>query len=437
MFIKVYFYSFIELIYGMKRVLLIMVMVITASAAFAQLSAVGTYTTVNQPADVNSIFIFNPIDDNSEIHYKSNDPNAFIRWFTYLNGIKTPMTNVSVTSSATSIDTYFKPQNNTGYIVNVDGVETSFWVFDYNQYLFSSNTIRVTDGDFPCENVNVNLQGIIPEFSYQSPIGRLLSLPRECTLSYSTLSWAGESWERKDTTINIKVPPMEFQVDVPLTNTGFTLTGDQFAAKLGLLPATVYSDEYQTKAVKCKITTITSARTELNENERPDATSLTGSAPLEIQFFSNPTPNVRSYLWQIYKDGDLILTRTEQNHQYNFTEAGNYKVKLQVSNNFCTDSAFVDISVSESQIMAPNVFTPNGDGKNDEFRVAYKSIVEFQATILNRWGRVLHQWTNPAKGWDGKINGKPAAEGTYFYIITAKGSDGKPYKLKGHINLLR
>ena len=132
-----------------------------------------------------------------------------------------------------------------------------------------------------------------------------------------------------------------------------------------------------------------------------------------------------------------MLTRTTQNHQYTFAESGNYKVKIQVSNVFCADSAFVDVIVSESQIVAPKIFTPNGDGFNDEFRVAYKSIIQFNATIVNRWGRVLFKWTDPAKGWDGKINGKPAPEGTYFYIITAKGSDDKIYPLKGHINLLR
>ena len=251
------------------------------------------------------------------------------------------------------------------------------------------------------------------------------------------MTWRNQSWEKTDTTLNVSVPPLEFSVDAPLTSTGFTLTGDQYAARLGLEPDKMYSDEYQAKAVKCKITTTTAARTELNENERPETTSLVGSAPLDIQFFSNPTPNVKNVVWQIYKDGALVLTRTEQNHQYTFTESGNYNVKLQVSNSFCTDSASLEVKVSESQIVAPKIFTPNNDGFNDEFRVAYKSIVSFQATIVNRWGRVLYKWNDPAKGWDGKIGGKPAPEGTYFYIITAKGSDGKVYPLKGHINLLR
>lgn len=189
--------------------------------------------------------------------------------------------------------------------------------------------------------------------------------------------------------------------------------------------------------IGCKITTETTARDAKNENQRPDATTLDGSAPLEVSFFSNPEGNVQNYLWSIFKDGSLIVTRTERDHQYTFTETGKYKITLQVSNGqqIATDS--VEVSVSESKIAAPNVFTPNGDGVNDEFRVAYTSITEFQGTILNRWGRVVFSWTDPQIGWDGTINGKPAPEGTYFYVIKAKGSDGLPYLLKGHINLLR
>ena len=421
----------------MKRAILLFSMIIITWAAFAQLTAVGKFTTVSHQADVSSIYLFSTIDDKTEIHYKSNKPDAFIRWFTYLNGVKTPLATVSTASNSTSVDTWFKPLNNTGYIVSADGVETSCWVFDYSKYLFASNSFTVSDGETPCEEITVNLHGVIPEFTYQSPLGRILTLSRECKLKYNTLTWNGENWENRDTTMNLKVPPPDFQVEVPLTNTGFTLTGDQFASELDLQPGVIYADEYQTKAVKCKITTITAERSELNENERPESTSLTGSAPLDIQFFGNPTSNVNNFLWQIFKDGTLMLTRTTQNHQYTFAESGNYKVKLQVSNVFCADSAFVDVIVSESQIVAPKIFTPNGDGFNDEFRVAYKSIIQFNATIVNRWGRVLFKWTDPAKGWDGKINGKPAPEGTYFYIITAKGSDDKIYPLKGHINLLR
>jgi gliding motility-associated-like protein len=99
--------------------------------------------------------------------------------------------------------------------------------------------------------------------------------------------------------------------------------------------------------------------------------------------------------------------------------------------------------VVNSLLEVPNVFTPNGDGKNDEFRVSYKSLISFKGQVFNMWGRLLYAWDDPAKGWDGTIGGVPAAEGAYMYVIEAVGADkdqdGKPmkYVYRGDINLLR
>ena len=126
-----------------------------------------------------------------------------------------------------------------------------------------------------------------------------------------------------------------------------------------------------------------------------------------------------------------------------------------MSNDQCqTDSVEITVSVSTSQLVVPNVFTPNGDGRNDEFRVMYRSIVEFECWVYNRWGKLVYHWTDPAKGWDGTINGRPAAEGAYYYVIRAKGADAEAggeyhkvtkkrpaavgvYQLSGDINLIR
>jgi gliding motility-associated-like protein len=111
-------------------------------------------------------------------------------------------------------------------------------------------------------------------------------------------------------------------------------------------------------------------------------------------------------------------------------------------------------------LKVPNVFTPNGDGSNDEFRVVYRSIREYDIRIYNRWGHLVYKSNDPAKGWDGTIHGRPAAESAYFYVIRAMGTDArkdaeymlKPsyqkalkkqefplgvYQLSGSINLLR
>jgi len=121
----------------------------------------------------------------------------------------------------------------------------------------------------------------------------------------------------------------------------------------------------------------------------------------------------------------------------------------------------VSVQISESYLAVPNVFTPNGDGKNDEFRVAYRSLKEFHCWVYNRWGKLVYEWTDPAKGWDGTINGRPAAEGAYYYVIRALGTDAAKnaeysskisytkkklkadesvigiYQMSGDINLLR
>ena len=96
----------------------------------------------------------------------------------------------------------------------------------------------------------------------------------------------------------------------------------------------------------------------------------------------------------------------------------------QVSNEYCTsDSVETVINISESYLRVPNVFTPNGDGHNDEFRVAYRSLREFHCWVYNRWGKLVYQWSDPDKGCDGMIGGRPAAEGAYFYVIRAMGTD--------------
>ena len=66
----------------------------------------------------------------------------------------------------------------------------------------------------------------------------------------------------------------------------------------------------------------------------------------------------------------------------------------------------------------PNVFTPNGDGKNDLFHpLPYQFIDQIEMTITNRWGKVVYETTDPDINWDGtdKGNGSPVPDGVYFY----------------------
>lgn len=86
----------------------------------------------------------------------------------------------------------------------------------------------------------------------------------------------------------------------------------------------------------------------------------------------------------------------------------------------------------------PNAFSPNGDGRNDVFRIitqGHHEVAVFR--VLNRWGQVVFETLKEEKGWDGTFGGVPQAIGTYMYYLRYKCSDGAFYEKKGEVILVR
>ena len=183
-----------------------------------------------------------------------------------------------------------------------------------------------------------------------------------------------------------------------------------------------------------------------------DADSLEeAQAPFDVTFHANPSEMegfTPSFEWHFHKTDKKtgqrqeLFVRYEEDTQYTFTESGNYtivlKTKLDDQGNEL-DSIALDLFIADSWLEFPNAFTPNGDDRNEIFQAkeGYKSIVEFHAYIINRWGQKLFEWTDPAKGWDGKYKGKDVKEGVYFLLVKARGGDGKEYNIRKDVNLLR
>jgi len=184
-------------------------------------------------------------------------------------------------------------------------------------------------------------------------------------------------------------------------------------------------------------------------SESPDGDKLEfrTSAPLSVDIISNASPKVNKYEWHISRDAnfltDFVYYEKDLNN-YVFSEPGDHYIKLVVWNmnnvtplDTCRSVTYANITIAESAILVPNVFTPNGDGINDEFKVAYRSIESFHCRVYNQWGRKVYDSTDITRGWDGNIGGKAASIGVYFYVIEAKGTDGRVHKKRGDINLLR
>jgi gliding motility-associated-like protein len=85
-------------------------------------------------------------------------------------------------------------------------------------------------------------------------------------------------------------------------------------------------------------------------------------------------------------------------------------------------------------IYVPSGFTPNGDGKNDTWRVAgISGFREKEVTVYNRYGQVVFK-TLSNQAWDGRFQGKLLPSGVYPYTVAVRGTS--IYR-KGWVALIR
>lgn len=91
----------------------------------------------------------------------------------------------------------------------------------------------------------------------------------------------------------------------------------------------------------------------------------------------------------------------------------------------------------------PNVFTPNGDERNDKFiPFPFSSVEKIDLLIFNRWGKLVFKTQDPKIEWDGKVQGtnQQASDGVYYYVcdvfeITLNGVVKRT--LKGSVTIIR
>ncbi|MEZ5046837.1 MAG: choice-of-anchor L domain-containing protein [Chitinophagaceae bacterium] len=104
----------------------------------------------------------------------------------------------------------------------------------------------------------------------------------------------------------------------------------------------------------------------------------------------------------------------------------------------CPQMDSVKIRVITQDVFVPNAFSPNGDGKNDEFRITARNLINVQEfRIFNRWGQELFYTNDIRKGWDGRYKGKLQDNGVYYYMIRVSYPWGKTEFLKGDLTLIK
>jgi gliding motility-associated-like protein len=337
------------------------------------------------------------------------------------------------------------------YFVESPTVQTpSFiWIVDYSRYHPSITSLEVQEEEEDrCEFLKLLARVDAAPLEYRTYSGATVSLVRTYHLIYNTLEWDAEAmiFVPKEENLTLRGALSEISIDAPLTNTAFTLTGDDFARHFDR-EQRFTTAEYQAIAVEAhaQMTAIPPS----GEIEQSEAgAQKTYSAPVEIRLeaYANE-PVAALYIWNILKtnaetgEQTSVIRYTDRTVSYTFRESGNYTAQLEVigAHSTCSDlSQLFTIFIGESNLQLPNAFSPGSSpGVNDEYKVSYKSLVSFKASIYNRWGNLLFHWEDPAKGWDGTVGGRYVPTGVYFLVVEARGADGKIYKQSKDINVLR
>lgn len=112
----------------------------------------------------------------------------------------------------------------------------------------------------------------------------------------------------------------------------------------------------------------------------------------------------------------------------------------------CVDSDSITIYVNraEGQVYVPTAFSPNDDQVNDQLMIyggpSVKRVKSF--TVFDRWGEMVYKYedfdpNDPARGWNGRFNGKPMNPSVFVWYAEVEYQDGKTELLEGDVTLVR
>ena len=144
-----------------------------------------------------------------------------------------------------------------------------------------------------------------------------------------------------------------------------------------------------------------------------------GSSPYNISW----TPNATIYYTISGQENAVFTALKEGKVRFN------YQVKDANSCEVSSDEYEITIDPADIILVLPNAFTPNGDGNNDEFKVAASNTlgkISFRSLeIYNRNGKLMFRTEDITQGWNGRYDNVLQDMGVYFVKLVKLNKDGQ------------
>lgn len=357
---------------------------------------------------------------------------------------------------------------------------TLFTIKDVTPIELTSNTIEVCPGE--SANISVDIEAGTAPFQYQwqdgstNPVLTIDSISNNQDYLLTITDFCGDSLQTTVTTRLQMLPQLELSgtfdwcegsvVDIPVNFTGsapwqleYQLNGrtvlleDIEAANYfipvdqpGTLEVSFFSDANCPGMATGQVSIIDEgpgASPVITPPSCPEAQD----AGIALNVASTTAYEIR---WsQSVNNPDAPSNLAAGTYDFTITDQNNcsYSDRLQIEpptpeqalENRCPSLSAAD------NLYIPNAFSPNNDGKNDDFRIYPKS--DFVATILNyrifdRWGNQLFEAKNFQLGdqsirWDGTYRDRPMSAGVYIYQLEVETAAGRRQILSGNITLIR
>lgn len=396
------------------RYLFLIIALLLSAVSEAQLSAPGMSAVQyavypSAPAVKDPIFIFCNASGSQSGTLTANSPVGAgpynFSWYRWSDATKSFSDSITTQSGVASSSLGNLSEGGYKVVIN-DSFKTTLVGWIYIDKPFSLAQLQ----NRTCDYVALHGKAAIDTFYYKDPAnGRFLKLANGVKFLWSSNPVSSIPFP------DLEINPQTF--NPPLVDVTYNL---QVTDSFGCISESSFS--YESIHVKADFT----------------ADPTKGEAPLKVTF-TDKSIRANTYRWEFGESKDSIsfLSNPEPHIYY---KPGDYSVNLIIKSVLgCIDSLRFDkIEVEPSELHIPNVFTPNGDGINDNFIVESKSLRLVSMEVFSRSGLKVYSFYGDGErlrvwlGWDGNVNNSSvkASPGVYFYIVRAFGWDDIVYNSK-------